>query len=229
MRIAPALLLVSSALCTAPAWAQTQIYCCNDAAGRRVCGDFLPTECQSRAYEERDGKGFVTARKDAPLSAEQQVRRNAELEKKRDEEKRKLEERRRSQALLSTYSSDKDIDAARDRALVDVDKVITQAEKRLAEAMASKSKVDKDKEFYKNKALPPALKAQMTEVDSQITTQQEAVAAKKRDREAMIAKFEDERKRYHELKGDTPATKKEITATPTAAEPAVEAKPAEKK
>ena len=229
MRIAPALLLVSTALWTAPAWAQAKIYCCNDATGRRVCGDFLPTECQSRAYEERDGRGFVTDRKEAPLTAEQQVRRNAELEKKKEEENRKLEERRRSQALLSTYSSDKDIDAARDRALVDLDKVIAQAEKRLAEAQAGKSKVDKDKEFYKNKALPPALKAQMTEVDSQIAAQQEAVAAKKRDREALVAKFEDERKRYHELKGDAPAAKKETAATPSAAEPAVEAKPAEKK
>lgn len=205
MRIAPALLLVSSALCASPAWSQAQIFCCNDATGRLVCGDFLPTECLGRAHEERDAKGFVTARKEAPLTAEQQARRNAEVEKKKEETKRKVEERRRNEALLATYSSDKDIDAARDRALVDVDKLIGEAEKRLAEAQASKTKVERDKEFYKNKALPPALRAQMKEADSQIATQQEAVAAKKHDREGVITKFEEERKRYHELKGDKPA------------------------
>lgn len=222
MRIAPALLIVSSALCTLPAWAQAQIYCCDDATGRKVCGDFLPKECQMRAYEERDGKGFVTGHKDAPLTAEQQARRDAELEKKREEEKRKLEERRRNQALLATYASDKDIDAARDRALVDLDKLVAQSEKRLADARASKSKLDKDKEFYKNKALPPALKAQIAETDNQIAAQQKAIDAKKHDREVVITKFEEERKRFHELKGDAPAA-----ATPAPA-PA-EAKPGEKK
>lgn len=223
MRIAPALLLVSSALFAAPVCAQAQIYCCNDAAGRKVCGDFLPKECQSQAYEERDGKGFVTGRKDAPLTAEQQARRDAEMEKKQEETKRKLEELRRNQALLATYASDKDIDAARDRTLVDLDKLVALAEKRLTDAQAGKSKLDKDKEFYKNKALPPALKAQIAEADSQIAAQQEAIAAKKRDRETVIAKFEEERKRFHELKGDASAAKKEMTTTPA------ETKPGEKK
>ena len=220
MRIAPALLLVSSALCSLPAWSQAQIYCCTDANGRKVCGDFLPKECQTRAYEVRDGKGYVTDLKEAPLTAEQQLRRDAELAKKQEEEKRKTEERRRNLALLSTYASDKDIDGARDRSLVDIDKLITQAEKRLGEAQAVKTKVDKDKEFYKNKTLPASLKAQMADAEAQIKAQQEVINGKKRDREAVIAKFEDERKRFHELKGDkaAPSSKPAPLTIPAAAE-----------
>ena len=71
-------------LLPAPAQAQAVIYCCNDAEGRKQCGDFLPKACQKRAYEERDGKGYIIKKVDAPLTAEQQAKRDAELAKNPD-------------------------------------------------------------------------------------------------------------------------------------------------
>ncbi|MBK9351848.1 MAG: hypothetical protein IPN05_17380 [Sulfuritalea sp.] len=57
MRLISALLLVSSTVLAQGATAQTRIFCCDDAKGRKVCGDFLPPACQGRAYEERDNGG----------------------------------------------------------------------------------------------------------------------------------------------------------------------------
>ncbi len=42
MRLITALLFASSALLALDASAQTRIYCCDAADGRKVCGDFLP-------------------------------------------------------------------------------------------------------------------------------------------------------------------------------------------
>jgi hypothetical protein len=151
MRLISALLFASSALLAVNASAQVRIYCCDDTTGRKVCGDFLPDACQGRAYEERDNKGFVVKQVEAPLTEEQQARREAELVRKEEAKKKAAEERRRSLALLSTYSNEKDINSARDRALAEVEKNMKQSQARLDEANKKKLKLDAEKEFYKGK------------------------------------------------------------------------------
>ena len=218
MRLITALLFVSSTLLAFGAAAQTRIYCCDDANGRKVCGDFLPTACQGRAYEERDHRGFVSKTVEAPLTAEQQARRDAEVAKKEADAKKAAEERRRTLALLATYSSAKDIDSVRDRNLAEIDKGIKEAEKRLEEAKKKKQKLDSDKEFYKGKPVPDAVKAQIRDNDKDIQAQQAAITDKTREVEDVRKRFADEKKRYLELTGKQA----------TAATPGAENKPADK-
>ena len=215
MRLISALLFASSALLAMGAAAQTRIYCCDDANGRKVCGDFLPTACQGRAYEERDNRGFVSKKVEAPLTAEQQARRTAELARKEEEAKRAAEERRRNLALLATYSSEKDINSARDRALAEIDKNMKQSEQRLEEANKRKKKLESDKEFYKGKALPEQVKADIRDNEKEIAAQKAAVAAKSKEMDEVRSRFADEKKRYLELTG-----KKPMEAAPAAAAPA---------
>ncbi|MCF8179306.1 MAG: hypothetical protein K9J74_12415 [Sulfuritalea sp.] len=201
MRLISALLFASSALLASSASAQTRIYCCDDADGRKVCGDFLPTVCQGRAYEERDTRGFVTKVIEAPLTPEQQARRDAELAKKEEVAKKAAEERRKTLALLSTYSSGKDIDSARDRALAELKNNMDQAQRRLDEATKARKKLDADKEFYKGKPLPDSVKADFRDNDKEIKAQQAAVAAKLKEMDDVRERFADEKKRYLELTG----------------------------
>ncbi|MCF8197924.1 MAG: hypothetical protein K9J42_04105 [Sulfuritalea sp.] len=201
MRLISALLLVSSAFLASSALAQTRIYCCDDANGRKVCGDFLPTVCQGRAYEERDHRGFVSKVVEAPLTAEQQARRDAEMAKKEEAAKKVAEERRKTLALLSTYSSGKDIDSARDRALEELKNNMDQAQRRLDEANKTRKKLEADKEFYKGKPLPDSVKADFRDNDKEIKAQQTAVAAKLKEMDEVRERFADEKKRYLELTG----------------------------
>jgi hypothetical protein len=211
MRLISALLFASSALLSVAATAQTRIYCCTDAIGRKVCGDFLPPACVGRAYEERDNRGFVSKNVEAPLTPEQQARRDAEQVRKGEEAKRIAEERRRTLALLATYSSEKDINSARDRQLAEVEKNKAQAQARLDEANKKKKKLDSDREFYKGKALPEQVKADVRDNEKEIKAQQDAVAAKTKEMEEVRARFADEKKRYLELTG-----KKSMDAEPAA-------------
>ncbi|MDA8256062.1 MAG: hypothetical protein M0Z99_10575 [Betaproteobacteria bacterium] len=222
MRLISTLLFAAATLLAVSAAAQTRIYCCNDAKGRKVCGDFLPVECHGRAYEERDNRGFVSKSVEAPLSAEQQARRDAEALKKQEEAKQVAEERRRTLALLATYSSDKDILAARDRALAEVEKNIKQAQQRLDEADKKKKKLESDKEFYKGKPLPDQVKADIRDNEKEIAAQKAAVAAKTKEADEVRARFDDERKRYLELTGKKPTEDSPAAATPTE-KPAAEA------
>ncbi len=223
MRLAPAILIVSSALTAfaAPAaFAQARIFCCDDGSGRKVCADFLPKECTKRAYEERDEKGFVVGRKEAPLTPEQIARREAEATRKAEEQKKQMEERRRNLALLSTYSTEKDIDVARDKAVVELQKLIVQAEKGLEDAQKAFKKADAEREFYKGKTLPGQVKKQIADADADVKAKQEALAARRGEVDKLKQRFEDEKKKFRELKGVVspgPATVAALPPAPPAA------------
>lgn len=221
MRLISILLFASSAVLASSAAAQTRIFCCDDASGRKVCGDFLPEPCQGRAYEERDNRGFVSKMVDAPLTAEQQARRDAEKTKKEEDKKKAAEERRRTLALLSTYSSEKDIIFARDRQLAEVDKNLKESQQRLEDARKKKIKLDSDKEFYKGKPLPYQVKAQITDNEKEVKAQQAAVEARIRDMDDIRTRFDEEKRRYLELTGKK-------SAEAELAKPAADVKPAEK-
>lgn len=221
MRLISALLFVSSALISLGASAQTRIYCCDAADGRKVCGDFLPVACQGRAYEERDNRGFVSKTVEAPLTPEQQARRDAELAKKEADAKKAAEERRRTLALLSTYSSAKNIDAVRDRNLAEIDKAIGEAEKRLEEARKKKKKTEGDKEFYKGKPLPDSIKSQLLENEKEIAAHQKMIADKTKEKEEVRIRFAEEKKHYLELTGKAPAESSEIKREIVVPNPAV--------
>lgn len=205
MRLIATLLFAATALLALDAAAQTRIFCCDDARGRKVCGDFLPAACQGRAYEERDTRGFVSRKVEAPLTAEQQARRDAEMARKDEEKKKADEERRRTLALLSTYSSEKDIDHARDRSLAEIEKNMKESEKRLGEANKKKQKLDADREFYKGKPLPEQVKAQVRDNDKEIAAQKAAVAARAKEMDEVRARFAEEKRRYLELTGKKPS------------------------
>lgn len=226
MRLISALLFAASALSAVGVSAQVRIYCCDDAKGRKVCGDFLPPACQGRAYEERDSRGYVSKVVEAPLTPEQEARREAERARKEDEAKKAAEERRKTLALLSTYASEKDIITARDRALAEVEQSMKQSQLRLEDAKKKKQKLDREKEFYKGKALPDSVKAQVRENEKEINAQQAAVDGRVKDMEGIRVRFAEERKRYLELTGKQPAEVAPAGA-PAAAPAAATAEPAE--
>jgi hypothetical protein len=234
-------LFVGGAAASLPATAQSIVYCCTDANGRKVCADFLPPECQKRAYEERDEKGYIVKKVDAPLTPAQQAQRDAEAAKKAALELIKLEEQRRNSALLATYANEKDIDNARDRELADFEKLVVQAEKAVVEAQKRQAKVAKEQEFYKGKALPKQLKEQLDSAARDIAAKQQAVEGRKSEKIKLAAKYDDEKRRFIELKAGKSAKsaspekpKREVVVQPNegaaaegSAKPAEPPKPAQ--
>lgn len=188
---------------------QARIFCCDDARGRKVCGDFVPPECADRAYEERDGSGRVAKNYEAPLTAEQKARRAADLAKAEAEKHKAADDRRKSLALVSNYANVEEIDKARDRSLADLEKNLKQAQARLDEASAKKKKLDAEKEFYKKTPMPDQLKTLVRDNESELRSQQAAVTDRTKEMDEVRARFADEKKRYLELTGkqavDAPA------------------------
>lgn len=184
----------------APAAHAARTFCCVDEKGQQRCGDVLPEACRSRAYFEYNEAGTRVRNVAAPLTEAQQVAKDAEDRKKRDIAEAAEQQRRSDQALLSTYADEKDLDAARDRAVSELERSIKSSEQKLADLSKAKAKLAADIEFYKNKPLPPDLKQKIASNQTAHTEQQAVIAEKKKEVEETRAKFDGYRKRLQELK-----------------------------
>lgn len=194
LSLAGALLGVAAAL---PAAAK--ITCC-EVDGKRTCGDPPPPQCLTKSKTVFD-KGGVAKEVEPPLTSEQRAAIEAEKARKVEEDKRAAEQARRDRALLDSYTNEKEIDFARDRALADLEKNAEQARNRLDAALKKKQKLDQEKEFYQKKPVPAALSAQLKDNENEIAAQQKILEQKDVDVAAIKERFGADKARYLQLRG----------------------------
>ncbi len=201
MRSQTIVLLCSTLLAVAPAAAQQRMYKCVDARGKVYYTQVPPPECLGRDTQELDKSGTPMRKSQTPaaLTPAQQRAREAELKKKIEAEERAKEERRKNTALLNTYSSEKDIDDARGRALKEAQAAIADTEKRIAEAQKRKKELESEKEFYVKKPMPLRLKQDIANNEIDIKNQTELLDAKKKEISVINAKYDSDKRRYVEL------------------------------
>lgn len=201
--------LCLSSVAAAPALAQL-MYKCKDARGRTYYTQIPPRECLGRETEELSKSGTVIHRDEPvkPLTPEQKAARAADLKKKQEAEERAKEEHRKDMALLNTYSSEKDIDDARARAVKEAEAAIAETQKRIAGAQQRKKELDAEKEFYVKKPMPYKLRQDISNVELEIKNQNELLEAKKKEIGAINAKYDADKQRYVQLTSASSAAKK---------------------
>ena len=201
MRSEVVAVLCLTLLAAAPATAQLRMYKCTDAKGKTYYTQVPPPECLGRDTQELNKSGTLIRRTptEVPLTPEQQAAREAERKKKLGDEERAKEERRKSAALLNTYSSEKDIDEARARALKEAEAAIKETEKRIADGHKRQKELDGEKEFYAKKPMPFKLKQDISNIEIEIKNQTDLLDAKKKEIGNVNAKYDEDKRRYLEL------------------------------
>ena len=201
--------LVSGLALPDPAYAQqskstNRIVCWKDKAGKVVgCGDKVPPEYQDAGTREMDRGGITRNQTESAEEARRRTEREQEIAKSKvDEERRALEQRRQDQALLSTFSNEKEIDLKRDRDLAALDQQIEQltgalknTTARHGEIAAQAAILDKNK-----KPLPPATKDEFARVTTEKERLEASLVAKQKEKETTRAKYADYRARYTQLR-----------------------------
>lgn len=205
LKLLAALALVFSSLSTQGAGV---FFCCQDSAsGRRTCGDTLPEACRGKSYKVIDSEGNVLKDVGPPLTLEQKAAAAVLLRQKQEQENIAREQRRKDQALLDTYSSVKDIDAAQQQAEADLQHAIMVANSQIDVIREQRKKYEREAEFYKKKAVPAEISRELRDADYSIKLLEETREVKRRDFQAIKAKYENDRKRYLEiLNRPTPVT-----------------------
>ena len=192
------------ALAPGPASAQQAVYKCKDGKGKTYYTQTPPAECLGKEMDELSKQGTVVKKREAALTPEQIAAREAEEKRKKEEEERAKEEKRKNQALLNTFSSEKDIEDGRQRALKQAEQATKEIQKRIEDAEKRTQKLAAEKEFYAKKPMPKKLQDDIKNNEIDVKGQQDALAAKKKELGEINAKYDEDKRRYLELTGAKP-------------------------
>jgi len=205
----PKLTVLAAIVALLPLAADAQLsYRCVGKDGKKYYGSTVPTACLGQPVEQLNNQGMVVKRFDAAASAAEREKKAAEDEDRKKREAISKEEGRRNRALLATYTSEKDIDQARGRALQENEAAVKEIEARIAALRKRQDELKKDLQTAAAKKVSPAkTEADLKNVDFDIKTQQELMATKKKDVELINARYDEDKKRYNELTKGAPAKK----------------------
>jgi hypothetical protein len=202
-------ILAAAALALLPLAAQAQpkeqyTYRCTGTDGKKYYGSTIPQQCFGQPLELINKQGFIVKRIDPEGDEKARLAKEADLQKKRELEAAQKDAQRRHRALLATYTSEKDIEDARGRALRENQKQVQEIEDRMGEIKKRQARFEKDLGLYKEagKGEPPArLKEEITNAEIDLKAQQTLLDAKKKEVEGINARYDEDRRRYAEATG----------------------------
>lgn len=200
--------VVAGGLATVAPGASAQLlYCCTDEKHVTHCGDSLPPKCIGKAHTIRGRDGKLVRDVPPPMTPEQRKAKE-ELEKKRQQDEiARKEQLLKDKALLATYSSEAEIDRARERAEKEVEDALKKSEAQLA--AAEKKKADLfDKNVIKEKMSREELAKKQKDAEHEANTLRELHEVKKKDLETIRQKFDEDKRRYLEIKGRSGAPRR---------------------
>lgn len=199
--LAPGLLAL--ALLHVPA-SEARVYCCKDARGQQVCGDVLPAACADRGYRELNSQGATVKQVEAPMTEAQRAKRDADAKKAREEEMVRQEQRRRDTTLLNTYTSEREIDVARDRRITDIEELLSRLREQQQTLSERQKKLEKDAAVFtaKGKRVPSGIKDRLDTNGEDLRQIGENIAQKERDLVDTRKRFEEDRARFREIAGN---------------------------
>lgn len=194
--------LGAAALLAGAAAAQGLTYRCTAKDGKKYYSSTVPRQCIGRPVEQLNAQGMVVRRIDPEADEKARAEKEATLEKKREEEAAHREVERRNRALLATYTSERDIEDARSRALADNEKALREVHSRIEAIRKRRAGYDKELEFYKGGNKPPAkLSEDIQNADIELKANEELLAVKKKEVEHINARYDEDKKRYRQLTG----------------------------
>jgi len=114
-----------------------------------------------------------------------------------------IDAKRHDNALLNTYSNEKEIDLARDRNLTQVDARIGSYTTLLKSAQESLVQLqqESDARTKQNRKIPQSLADDLTETEARVAKLQRDLDTSQKESAAVKLRYEADKQRYRELKG----------------------------
>jgi hypothetical protein len=184
------------------AQAQGLTYRCTGADAKKYYGSAIPMQCAGRPVEVLNSGGMVVKRLDPEKDERDRAAKAAAAAAARGEAApgqtiAERDEERRNRALLATYTSAKDIDDARARALRDNASQAGRFEQRIKELQTRRARYEKERDTYKKAGKSSnTVEDNIKNVDLEIRAQEELLAAKRGEVGSIHAKYDEDKKRY---------------------------------
>jgi hypothetical protein len=203
--LAKKLLLLSCLM--APWVAHAEIFICKDASGRTISSDRPIPECAGRAMRELGRNGLVKREIAAPLTPEEKRQKQLQEEKQKADAAAAEEQKKSDRAIMTRYSSEKDVEMARKRSLEPIQEQIKRANASITNSEKQLKQGQAEVENYKKKGAKPPV-----ELRNRIELAEQSIKDEAKliqGHEAEIAKintnYDQTLKRYREITGVTAA------------------------
>ncbi len=185
--------------------AEAKLYKWVDANGTTHYGETIPPEYANRDAVKLE-KGRIKEREDSKRDEER--RKAAKLDPA--VEKAHKEAERRDNALLATYSSEQEIDLARDRNLQQVEARTASFSTMLKSAQENLTSLQQESDALtkQGRKIPKSLDEDLAEASTRISKLQTDLDTSKKEMDNVKAKYAADKERYRELKGLSPRDKK---------------------
>lgn len=178
-----------------------KLYKWTDEKGVVHYSETLPAEAKDRSNTEIDKKGRELRKNDAALSPAQIKAIEDDKERRKSEEKQLAEQRRRDNALLNTYTTEAEIDGARDRAISGATQSMQAIEARLKTARGKIDALRKQAADWKakGKPAPESLKEDMAAAERDEAKISADLKTKETEIQNLRQKYELDKARFVEL------------------------------
>ena len=194
--------------------------------------DKLPPEEVNKANVELNKQGVTVKSTDPAPTAEQRRAKALEDERQKQLAKDQAEIARKDRALLSSYTSESEIDLARNRSLRTIESVVQSSKAYSEQLTRRKAGIEAKKTTESaNKPLPVSLERELEGINTELAKQEDLLALKQKESVAVNAKYDADKKRWRELiaaKGGEAALLSDVNALPDMTPPR-NAPPAKKK
>jgi hypothetical protein len=187
--------------------ADAAIYMCKDASGRTITSDQPIPECAKRAMSELGSNGVIKREIPPPMTTEERHRKDAEEAKKKEEAAALEEKQKADHALMARYRNEKDIEAARQRALETIHDETKREELSKADSEKQLKQAQAEAEGYEKKKLrtPADLEHKIDEFQREVDESDQLLEEHRQEREQINTRFDDTQKRYREINSEQAA------------------------
>ncbi len=193
--------LIAAALAL-PAQAQqgnARMYKCVDTAGKVYYSDKINPDCGQ--ISELNRQGVVMKKKEVVKPGQPSKADPAAATSKNSKE-----QERRDRALMATYTTEEEIDAARDRSLAIPAQGMKTIESKLDKVNQQLTELKKQADALatQKKTLPPRVLEKVHASQKEVSGLEADLAQRKVQSDSIRAKYEADKQRFRELKGASP-------------------------
>jgi hypothetical protein len=179
------------------ALAATTLYKWTDEQGVVHYTDKIPPEVVNRGSVELSKQGMPGKKTDPLGTPEQQQARAAEAARQRALAKEREDVARQDRAVLDSYTTESDIDLARNRALKTIDSALQSAQSYTAQLTKRKAALAEMKIEPTDKSGLAARERELSRIDTDIAAQTALITQKQKEIVATNTKYDEDKARWH--------------------------------
>lgn len=191
--------LIAGGLVSLPAAA---IKCWTNKEGVRECGNVVPPEYSQQETTQINKAGITTGKSERAKTAEEIAQEKAQAVQKAATEKTAADQAAKDRVLLETYNSEDDMIMARDGKIAAIDSQIKITQNYIEKLKQDlNARISQAADLERRGEQPnEKLQSDIESVRGQIKKNEDFIAGKKQEQDAIHKQFDADISRYHELK-----------------------------